>query len=97
MKLKKKDYGFKTAINGLSTGVYINRVLTDRIISDFIHDPILEIVKIIRFIFISIFEISLWIKIQFDYYLSVSDRLTIIHQYPTLFKSIRSAIIRIKI
>jgi hypothetical protein len=68
-------------------------VLTDRIIFDFIRDLIRKIMKIIRSVSVS--EIFLRMRIRYDPYLFVSDRLDIIHQYPTLSKGIRSDIIRI--
>jgi hypothetical protein len=69
-------------------------VLMDWIISDFIRDPIQKIVKIIRSLSVS--EFFSWIKIRFDY-LSVFDRLAIIHQYPTLSEDIRSNFIQMSI
>jgi hypothetical protein len=37
---------------------------------------------------VSVSEFFLWIRIQFGYYLTVSDCFAIIHQYPTLSEDI---------
>jgi hypothetical protein len=88
------SYSWRQTIQGLPNGPYVG-VLTDRIISDFIRDPIRKIIKIIWFVSVS-GDIHIWnsftdadmvrplpIRIRpFSFYSSISD---IIRRYPIRF------------